>query len=306
MALETASYIDGLVATNPTGADSRTTADDHLRLIKAALKRTFPNVAGAVNPTHTELNYVDGLTSTAQDQLNTLKTGKLNISATAVYAQSAGGATSAQFATSATNATSAVFATSATNATSAVFATSATRATSAVQATNATNASSAAYAFSATNATSADRATTAVYSISAGDYNGAVSAGQIPNASVGGQGVVEFATTAEYAAGSDLTRIISVGTFGAPRSLLADYGYYVFPGGLTFQWGSNSCPANQNTNIVYGRNFTNVWNVHVTSVNTTDSSDNADQVNTVGTNSFNIFNGYGSTLEFYWLAIGLS
>jgi hypothetical protein len=69
MALEAASFISDLNASNPTGSDGRNTADDHLRLIKAAVKATFPNVAGAVTPTHTELNYVGGVTSAIQTQL---------------------------------------------------------------------------------------------------------------------------------------------------------------------------------------------------------------------------------------------
>jgi len=71
MALETATYIDGLVITNPTGADAKNTADDHLRLIKSTVKATFPNVTGAVTPTHTQLNYVTGVTSAIQTQIDT-------------------------------------------------------------------------------------------------------------------------------------------------------------------------------------------------------------------------------------------
>jgi len=56
MALESASYIDGLVDTNPVGSDYKSQGDDHLRLIKSVLKTTFPNVDGAVNATPTELN----------------------------------------------------------------------------------------------------------------------------------------------------------------------------------------------------------------------------------------------------------
>lgn len=70
MALESAAFISDLVATNPTGSDSRASADDHLRLIKAALLATFPGVTGAVTPTHTELNYVDGVTAAIQTQLD--------------------------------------------------------------------------------------------------------------------------------------------------------------------------------------------------------------------------------------------
>lgn len=43
MALESATYLEGLVTTNPVGAtDSRRAGDDHLRLIKTVLKNTFP------------------------------------------------------------------------------------------------------------------------------------------------------------------------------------------------------------------------------------------------------------------------
>ena len=72
MALESATYISGLVATNPVASDAPSAGDDHLRLIKATLLATFPNVTGAVTPTHTELNYVDGVTSAIQTQLDAL------------------------------------------------------------------------------------------------------------------------------------------------------------------------------------------------------------------------------------------
>jgi hypothetical protein len=56
MALETAAYIDGLVASNPPAADPVTQADDHLRLIKAVLKNTFPNLSGPVTATAIQIN----------------------------------------------------------------------------------------------------------------------------------------------------------------------------------------------------------------------------------------------------------
>lgn len=70
MALETGTYISDLVATNPAAADGLVDADNHFRLIKSTIKTTFPNITGAVNPTHTELNYVDGVTSAIQTQLD--------------------------------------------------------------------------------------------------------------------------------------------------------------------------------------------------------------------------------------------
>ena len=56
MALETGTYIDSLVATNPASTDALSQADDHLRLLKSTIKSTFPNVSGAVTGTHTAIN----------------------------------------------------------------------------------------------------------------------------------------------------------------------------------------------------------------------------------------------------------
>ncbi|MEY4429858.1 MAG: hypothetical protein RLZZ182_2547, partial [Pseudomonadota bacterium] len=70
MALETGTYISDLVATNPTATDLRSEGDNHLRLIKSTIKATWPNVSGAVTPTHTVLNYMVGVTSAVQTQLD--------------------------------------------------------------------------------------------------------------------------------------------------------------------------------------------------------------------------------------------
>lgn len=56
MGLETATYISDLNPANPTGSDARSTGDDHLRLIKSAIKTTFPNISGAVTPSQSVLN----------------------------------------------------------------------------------------------------------------------------------------------------------------------------------------------------------------------------------------------------------
>lgn len=71
MALETGTYISDLNASNPVGGtDLVSTLDDHIRLVKSTIKNTFPNVAGAVTPSHTELGYVAGVTSAIQTQIN--------------------------------------------------------------------------------------------------------------------------------------------------------------------------------------------------------------------------------------------
>lgn len=67
MALETATYISDLVSTNPTSSDNISQGDDHIRLLKGTIKATFPNISGAVTPTHTELNVLDGLTASTTE-----------------------------------------------------------------------------------------------------------------------------------------------------------------------------------------------------------------------------------------------
>ncbi len=56
MALETATTIAQLNPANPSGADRIHQGDDHIRLIKAALKGTFPNIMGPVTATHDQLS----------------------------------------------------------------------------------------------------------------------------------------------------------------------------------------------------------------------------------------------------------
>ena len=53
MALESATYISGLIDTNPGGSDSISQGDDHIRLIKTVLKNTLPNADEAMNGIHT-------------------------------------------------------------------------------------------------------------------------------------------------------------------------------------------------------------------------------------------------------------
>lgn len=79
MPLESATYINGLDANNPTGSDTKAAGDDHIRLIKSTLKATFPNATGAITATQTELNFMVGVTSLVQTQLNTLSTDKAPI-----------------------------------------------------------------------------------------------------------------------------------------------------------------------------------------------------------------------------------
>lgn len=67
MGLETAQYINGLVAANPTAGDPKYNGDDHLRLIKSAVKNTLPNLTGPVTASQAELNVLDGITASTAE-----------------------------------------------------------------------------------------------------------------------------------------------------------------------------------------------------------------------------------------------
>lgn len=71
MAIETfGNNISTLVRTNPTGADAKSTADDHIRGVKGVLLDQWPNLNAPVTATDEELNYVAGVTSAIQTQLD--------------------------------------------------------------------------------------------------------------------------------------------------------------------------------------------------------------------------------------------
>lgn len=56
MALESATYVNGLVITNPDPFDTKSQGDDHMRLIKRVLKNTFPNITGPITVSQERLN----------------------------------------------------------------------------------------------------------------------------------------------------------------------------------------------------------------------------------------------------------
>lgn len=84
MGLESATYINSLDANNPTGSDTKAAGDDHLRLIKSTIKATFPNATGAITATQTELNFMVGVTSLVQTQLNALSADKAPLASPAL------------------------------------------------------------------------------------------------------------------------------------------------------------------------------------------------------------------------------
>lgn len=65
MGIESATYISQLIATNPVIGDPKTEGDDQIRLIKAVLLATCPNLSGAMTRTHTQLNSYGLLTVSA-------------------------------------------------------------------------------------------------------------------------------------------------------------------------------------------------------------------------------------------------
>ena len=82
MGLETGTFINDLVVTNPLGTDDRSTADDHLRLIKDLIRNTIVNGTAAINPTPAEFNTLVGILATTAElnKLNgvTATTAELN------------------------------------------------------------------------------------------------------------------------------------------------------------------------------------------------------------------------------------
>lgn len=67
MPLESATYVDDLVSTNPLGTDDASLGDDHIRLIKSVLKNTFPNLDGALTTKLAALNGVSQLITVGSD-----------------------------------------------------------------------------------------------------------------------------------------------------------------------------------------------------------------------------------------------
>jgi len=70
MAVETATTINQLDATKPGSSDPKSEGDDHIRLLKSTIKATFPNITGAVTPSHADLNVIAGAAAGAVSGFN--------------------------------------------------------------------------------------------------------------------------------------------------------------------------------------------------------------------------------------------
>ena len=84
MAVDTATTIAGFDTAKPAGTDPKSEGDDNIRHVKSVLKTTFPNVAGAVTPTHTEMNRLTGLASSIAVTSFPLFTDVVQIGATMI------------------------------------------------------------------------------------------------------------------------------------------------------------------------------------------------------------------------------
>ena len=78
MSLETASTIAQLQSSAPSASDPVNQGDDHIRMIKYVLKNIFPGSGGQgfsipIAATEAEINFLDGVTSNIQAQLNSLQ-----------------------------------------------------------------------------------------------------------------------------------------------------------------------------------------------------------------------------------------
>ena len=84
MGLETGNTVEALVAANPVGlSDTKSKGDDHIRLIKAVLKATFPGFSGAFNHVQLKTSAYTVLATDNGSVINTTGTWTLTLSAAA-------------------------------------------------------------------------------------------------------------------------------------------------------------------------------------------------------------------------------
>jgi len=80
MGLETFSGIWSLSESNPLASDDLTQGDDHLRGIKGALQRTFPNISATVSLRASELSSLSGVAGNVQNQIDSLSANLSSVS----------------------------------------------------------------------------------------------------------------------------------------------------------------------------------------------------------------------------------
>lgn len=70
MAVDSAAHIASFDTAKPAGSDPASELDNNVRHVKTVIKTDLPNIAGPVTASHTELNYVVGVTSAIQTQID--------------------------------------------------------------------------------------------------------------------------------------------------------------------------------------------------------------------------------------------
>ena len=118
-------------------------------------------------------------------------------------------------------------------------------------------------------------------------------------------GKVELASVSETVTGTDATRALTPNGFAGTKSL-ASTGYYVLPGGLTFQWGVTGA-ISSGTSISLPRTFTTAYTAVATPIGSSVPG-GADMHAVVLTNTtLTIYHaGYGGPRQFYWQVNGIS
>ncbi|MCO1335193.1 phage tail protein [Microbulbifer sp. OS29] len=73
MPIEDANYISELDSNNPAQGDPAGSGDDHLRILKKAIKNTFPNLSGPIDLNHEEINELpDSITQGISEAIDAL------------------------------------------------------------------------------------------------------------------------------------------------------------------------------------------------------------------------------------------
>ena len=269
MALEVATYLDGLVATNPAGSDPLAQADDHIRLIKSVLKNTFPNITGQVAATQGDLN-------NALPKTGGTMTGALVLStsspSTALEAASKGyvdGKVAASTSGLSDPGSNGMLARTAAGATAARTLT----AGAGISITNGNGLSG--------NPTISNTGVTSV-----NGQTGAVTVSGGVTSVDGATGAVDLSALSSFA-----------------KSHAAN-GYQKLPGGLIIAWGTVS-RSGTTTSVTFSPAFTTVYSVNVSGVNagSTGGTNDYPVLTTVSATGFTI-SSPSSQSTYHWMAIG--
>lgn len=125
-----------------------------------------------------------------------------------------------------------------------------------------------------------------------------------PTSSTSTKGILELATTAETLAGTDTGRAVTPSGIAGTKDL-SSAGYYVFPGGLVLQWGSNSVTGNTNQNITLPRALTTHLQAFASRDDTDTTADTRVGAKPVSTTQIQLQNPASVTTTIRWYSIGI-